>query len=435
MNDTQIKSGSPLGDQLDSVDVVIAGGGMVGVALAAALAPSGLSIAVIEPRELAPEDYLPLVEGENSQGMDSRVSALTPVTEQILTHLGAWGAIQAQRVTAYREMQVWDGEGTASIHFDAASAYRSNLGHIVENRVILAGLYEAARQFENITWLNPMTITSLGNAELNDAGQWQRHMRLSDGRELTTGLLVAADGARSRTRQLAGMPITEWDYQHHAVVTTVRTEQSHAHTAWQRFTEDGPLAFLPLPDTRDGQHQCSIVWSTSPDHAASLLTMDDESFCRTLSIAFEQRLGQVTSVDKRQAFPLVQRHAKTYVETSMALVGDAAHSIHPLAGQGVNLGFMDVATLAEEILSANEKGIDFANVDWLRRYQRRRQGEVWKVMATMAGLKHLYGDVPAPLQWLRNVGLSQVDRLSPLKRIISQQAMGFGPDLPEIARR
>lgn len=418
----------------DNVDIVIAGGGMVGVALAAALAPSGLSIVLIEPRDLAPEAYLPFVENENSKCMDSRVSALTPVSKQILSHLGAWEAIQAQRVTPYREMQVWDGEGTSSIHFDAASAYRSNLGHIVENRVILAGLYEAARQFDNIQWLNPLTIKSLGSAELNDAGQWQRHLQLSDGSALTTRLLVAADGAKSRTRQLAGMAITEWDYQHRAIVTTVRTEKPHEHTAWQRFTEDGPLAFLPLPDTDDGEHQCSIVWSTSPDHAASLLAMDDDAFCQALATAFEQRLGKVISTDRRQAFPLVQRHAKSYVSTGIALVGDAAHSIHPLAGQGVNLGFMDVATLAEEILNGSAKGIDFSNVDWLRRYQRRRQGEVWKMMAAMAGLKHLYGDVPAPIQWLRNMGLSQVDRLSPLKRVISQQAMGFGPDLPKMAR-
>lgn len=419
---------------LGHVDVVIAGGGMVGVALAGALAPSGLSIALIEPRDLSPEAYLPFVEKENAEGMDSRVSALTPVSEQILSRLGAWNAIKAQRVTPYREMHVWDGEGTSSIHFDAASAYRLHLGHIVENRVILAGLYEAARQFDNIQWLNPLTITSLGNAELNNAGQWQRRLELSNGVTLTTRLLVAADGAKSRTRQLAGMAITEWDYQHQAVVTTVRTENPHEHTAWQRFTEDGPLAFLPLPDTDDGQHQCSIVWSTSPEHAASLLAMSSDAFCQALSHGFEQRLGQITSADDRQAFPLVQRHAKSYVDTGIVLVGDAAHSIHPLAGQGVNLGFMDVAVLAEEILNAQAKAVDFAHVDWLRRYQRRRQGEVWKVMAAMAGLKHLYGDVPAPIQWLRNMGLSQVDRLSPLKRVISQQAMGFGSDLPDIAR-
>ncbi len=418
----------------DSVDVVIAGGGMVGVAVAAALAPSGLSIAVVEPRELAPEAYLPFVLHENQAGMDSRVSALTPVSEQILSNLGAWDVIQSLRLTPYREMQVWDGEGTASIHFDATTVYRQHLGHIVENRVILAGLYEAARQFENIHWLNPTTIQSISNAQLDDGGRWYRELRLSNEHVLSARLVVAADGARSRTRQLAGLAITEWDYEHQAVVTTVRTEESHQHTAWQRFTEDGPLAFLPLPDTSEGEHQSSIVWSTSPDHAAALLTMDDAEFCHALTMAFEGRLGRVIATDARQKFSLVQRHAKAYVDTGVALVGDAAHSIHPLAGQGVNLGFMDVAVLAEEIIDAAGKSIDYANPDWLTRYQRRRQGEVWKVMATMAGLKHLYGDIPAPLQWVRNMGLSQVDRLAPIKRIISQQAMGFSADLPKIAR-
>lgn len=415
-------------------DVVIAGGGMVGVALAASLAPSGLNIAVIEPRELSPEGYLPLVEQENAQGMDSRVSALTPVSEQILTSLGAWPYMQSLRVSPYRDMHVWDGAGTASIHFDAASVYRSLLGHIVENRVILAGLYQAASAFDNIRWINPATIQQVSNAALDSDGNWLRTLTLDSGEELTARLLVAADGARSKTRQLAGMTITEWDYQHHAVVTTVKTAKPHQQTAWQRFTEDGPLAFLPLPDTEEGEHQCSIVWSTSPENANTLLALNDNAFCQQLGAAFEYQLGDVLSADQRQVFPLVQRHAKQYVDASIALVGDAAHSIHPLAGQGVNLGFLDVATLAEEICHGAEQGVDFASPEWLRRYQRRRQGDVWKMMALMAGLKHLYGDVPLPIHWMRNIGLSQVDRLSPLKRLLTQQAMGFAGDLPNLAQ-
>lgn len=419
---------------IESVDVLIAGGGMVGVALAAALAPSGLQIAVVEARELAAEEYLPRVLADNATGHDPRVSALTPVSEQILKTLGAWPLMESLRICPYQHMHVWDGEGTAKIDFDAAEVYQPRLGHIVENRVILAGLYEAAKGFANIHWLNPVKVSAVGAAELDEENRWQRKIQLNDGRELSCRLLVAADGARSRTRQLAGIPITEWDYQHQAIVTTVAMEKSHQQTAWQRFTEDGPLAFLPLPDSPDGQHFCSIVWSTSPEHSQQLMGLDDAAFSAQLGTAFENQLGPILSVDARHKYPLIQRHAKEYVSIGVALVGDAAHSIHPLAGQGVNLGFLDAATLAEEVLLCVDKQIDFADSQRLRRYQRRRQGEVWKMMGLMAGFRHLYGDVPPPVHWLRNLGMRQVDRLEPFKRKLIREALGFNEELPALAR-
>ncbi|WP_207061599.1 UbiH/UbiF/VisC/COQ6 family ubiquinone biosynthesis hydroxylase [Motiliproteus sp. SC1-56] len=407
---------------MQQTDIAIVGGGMVGLTLACALGDSGLEVVVADP-QTPPATEAPL--GESAY--DARVSALTAASEQILRNLGAWETMAALRVCPYREMEVWDGEGTGRLHFSAASVHQPQLGHIVENRVTLAGLHRAFQRHDNLSWRGGAALAALSVAE-----NGRRVLTFDDGSQLAARLVVAADGARSRTRELAGLPVHAWDYQHHAIVATVRTEQPLHATAWQRFTEDGPLAFLPLAGG-EGRN-ASIVWSTSPDHARELMALGDAAFCAELQDAFEHRLGSISKPSPRHCFPLTQRHAPSYLAEHLALAGDAAHSIHPLAGQGVNLGLLDAAVLAEEIRAAHELGIDFADPSRLRRYQRRRQGDNLRMMAMMAALRHLYGRVPPPLQWLRNRGMGAVNRLAPLKHYLAMQAMGQRRELPALAR-
>jgi 2-octaprenylphenol hydroxylase len=418
-------------------DVAIVGGGMVGMTLACALGDSGLQVCVIEPRAQTPDELWLQVGEQNSNGFDARVSALSIASEQILKNLGAWPQMEALRLCPYRDMQVWETEGTAQIHFSAAELHEPHLGHIVENRVTLAGLYRAQQAWSNVHLISGASLESLSEAQPQVSGRAGsgRELLLSDGRRLNARLVVAADGAHSKVRQLAGLPVWEQDYGHHALVTTVRTTRSHQSTAWQCFTDAGPLAFLPLSSGDREGSICSIVWSTPPDHARELMALSLEQLSQRLETVFERRLGSVEVLDPLRAFPLRQRHAKRYVDDGLALVGDAAHTIHPLAGQGVNLGLLDVATLTDVILEGLSRGADFGSRQWLRRYQRQRQGSNLLMMGMMQAFRQLYGQVPPPLQWLRNEGMRQVDRFGAVKRHLVTAAMGLDGELPPLARR
>ncbi|MWV10534.1 2-octaprenyl-3-methyl-6-methoxy-1,4-benzoquinol hydroxylase [Pseudomonas sp. R-28-1W-6] len=401
-------------------DLIIVGAGMVGSTLALALEHSGLDILIVDGSPLSIKPFAA------DAAFEPRVSALSAASQRILERLGVWPGIAARRVSPYGEMQVWDGSGTGSVHFSAASVHAETLGHIVENRVIQDALLER---------LHDSNLGLLGNArveQLRRSGDgWL--LKLADGRELRSALLVAADGANSAVRRLAGCATREWDYLHHAIVTSVRCARPHQATAWQRFTDDGPLAFLPLRRGAD-QHWCSIVWSTVPAEAERLMALDDAAFRHELGKAFEWRLGEITQVDPRLCIPLRQRHAKRYVESGLALVGDAAHSIHPLAGQGVNLGFLDVAVLADVLLHALERGEQPNDVRVLSRYERRRMPHNLAMMAAMEGFERLFQADPLPLRWLRNSGLNWVDELPDAKALFVRQALGLSGDLPPLAR-
>ncbi len=402
-------------NQASSYDLIIVGGSMVGAALACALGGSRLRVAVVEaseaPSAVGTGDY------------DLRVSAITRASQRIFESVGAWDAMAALRVSPFRHMHVWDAGGSGVIHFDSAEVGEATLGHIIENRVVQESLLARLRDFDNVTVLRPAAL------DVFTVGSDGVTVRLRDGSELDARLLVGADGARSSVRAQAGIAVRGWAYDQTAVVATVRTQRSHEETAWQRFLPNGPLAFLPL-----GDGSCSIVWTTTPEEAEALLGLGDDEFLRRLSDAFDQRLGPVIATGPRAAFPLRLRHAAQYVQPRLALIGDAAHTIHPLAGQGVNLGLLDAATLAEVLLDAAARRRDLGDLAVLRRFERWRKGDNLAMMAAMEGFKRAFGSGLAPVRLLRNAGLGLVNGAGPLKRVFIRHAMGLGGDLPRLAR-
>ncbi|WP_434628541.1 2-octaprenyl-3-methyl-6-methoxy-1,4-benzoquinol hydroxylase [Pseudomonas sp. Z6-14] len=401
-------------------DLLIVGAGMVGSALALALQGSGLQVLLLDGSPMSVKPF------DAQAAFEPRVSALSAASQRILERLGVWDGIIGRRASPYTDMHVWDGSGTGQIHFSAASLHADVLGHIVENRVVQDALLDR---------LHDCDLGLLANARLEQmrrsGDDWL--LTLADGRTLRAPLVIAADGANSAVRRLTGVATREWDYLHHAIVTSVRSARPHRTTAWQRFTDNGPLAFLPL--AREGQEDwCSIVWSTTPDEAQRLMALDDTVFCNELERAFEGQLGTVLSADPRLCVPLRQRHAKRYVAEGLALIGDAAHTIHPLAGQGVNLGLLDAAVLAEVLLQAAGRGERLADVKVLSRYERRRMPHNLALMAAMEGFERLFQADPLPVRWLRNAGLKLVDRLPEAKALFVREALGLTGDLPELAR-
>lgn len=394
-------------------DIAIVGAGLVGASLACAIAQqlqaTSLRIALIE----ASDD----IHNYDGESFDPRVVALTQASQNLLTRLGVWEEIEHARVCAYRDMHVWDGEGTAEIHFNSADVRANHLGHIVENSVVVNALRKKITEYSQITLIQPAYVKSLDNGN-------GVTITLDNGNTLVTRLLVAADGAHSTVRELANFETREWEYGHKAIITTVQTELSNQLTAWQRFMRTGPLAFLPL-STINGKHFCSIVWSAQSDFADELMQLSDEDFCNRLEHSFEYKLGKIINTAERFVIPLRQRHAKTYIQPHIVLVGDAAHNIHPLAGQGVNLGLLDVNVLAQEIERALQRKIPLNDFSILRRYQRQRLTNNLIMMSAMEGFKRLFGSESLVLTWLRNAGMRQLNSLTELKKIIVKAAMGL----------
>lgn len=411
-------------------EIVILGAGMVGAALALALAPSGVKLRLLERLPGSLHQRLTALDSQPPAEFDTRVSALSCASQTLLEHLGAWSGVEARRLAPYRGMQVWDGMGQGEVSFSADALHESCLGYIVENRVILAALLERLLAFENVRFEPGAELQGISAPE---AGSSRRVLTLKDGRQLTSPLTLIAEGGDSPSRQLAGFATTQWDYGHHALVTTVETEKSHAWQCWQRFTETGPLAFLPLAETAG--HTASIVWSTSPAHAQELMALETAEFNQALTRAFDGRLGQVSCVAPRQTLALRQRHAQHYILPGLALLGDAAHTIHPLAGQGVNLGFLDVAALAEILIQAHQRGEVLGSTRVLRRYERQRRSDNLTMSASMEAFRRLFVPLPAPLGLLRSAGMNCFNRLPALKNHLVLRAMGLSGDLPSLARR
>ena len=407
-------------------DLIIIGGGMVGACLAALAAGArefaDLRIAVLEshPPALPPAD----------KDIDLRVSAVSRASERILESIGAWSKISPQHLSAYTEMVVWDAasrpRAPGSIHFSASESGEPDLGHIVENRRLQWAIYESPALRNRVTMLR----AELAGLDLNaDAAT----IVLADGRKLTAALIVGADGAASSSRKLAGIETRGWEYEQRAFVTHVSTEHRHDSTAWQRFLPAGPIAFLPLADGRS-----SIVWTTTPEHAQQLIECTPGQLASELHSAIGGVLGEIEATGPRAQFPLRLTHARSYCKPRFVLVGDAAHAVHPLAGQGVNLGFLDCAALVETLvpeIAAGGNADSIAELRVLRRYERWRKSENAIALGLIDGLNRLFSNSNPMLSWARQRGLAAVDRSQLAKRFLMGRAMGTAGEVPRIVNR
>lgn len=396
---------------MQNVDIAIVGGGMVGLAVACGLQGSGLRVAVIEQHQ--PQ---PVSAGSAPQ---LRVSAINAASEKLLSRLDVWSDIVASRASRYHGMEVWDQDSFGRISFDDQSLGFSHLGHIIENSVINYALWQKAQRCADVTLLANTGLAQVAWGE-NEA-----FLSLQDGSMLTARLVIGADGANSWLRNKADIPLTSWDYRHHALVATIRTAEPHQAIARQAFHGEGILAFLPLQDP----HLCSIVWSLSPHDAEQMQNADEARFNQALNIAFDNRLGLCQVESERQAFPLTGRYARQFAAHRLALVGDAAHTIHPLAGQGVNLGFMDAAELIDEIRRLHSQGKDFGQYLYLRRYERSRKHSAAVMLAGMQGFRELFAGTHPAKKLFRDIGLKLADTLPGVKPQLIRQAMGLN-DLP-----
>jgi 2-octaprenylphenol hydroxylase len=397
--------------QTPAFDVVIVGAGLAGLSLAASISDKGLRIAVLEANPHPPAQA---TDELDIASWDTRVSALTPASVTLLTEIGAWSSLMGRRICPYNRMQVWDADGTGSIVFQAQDEGLDALGYIVENRCTQAALLARVRQCAGVTQYTGVALTGITEESEHLS------LALSNGQQLTTALLVGADGARSATRALAGFRVREWSYGQTAIVGTVELDRPHENTCYQAFLSTGPVALLPLAVPT----LCSIVWSVDDDQVAALMDADDAAFCRALTTAIGGAERRVEAVSGRAQFPLRQCHAVDYTSRRIALIADAAHSFHPLAGQGINMGFADVSALAKEINAAAARGADVGAEIVLRRYQRQRKGENLTMMAAMEAFKRGFGSSHPVLRVARNRALSWVDRGAGVKSFFMRQALG-----------
>ena len=397
----------------DEFDVVIVGGGMVGAAVGCCLGGSGLKVAVIEAQQ--PQAF------SAEQPHDLRVSALSIASKNILAAVGAWEGVTSRRFCPFRRMRVWETAGDAT--FDSEDIHAAELGYIVENRVTQLALLDGLAQFANIELFLPKTIKKI------DYNGESTSLLLDDGRVLQAKLLVAADGGQSRVRQAVGLGVTSWDYNQHALVIYVETGYGQQDITWQRFTASGPQAFLPLPGAYG-----SIVWYHNPDEVRRLQALPAEELKAELVAAFPECLGEVKQILGVVSFPLKRQHAQHYVKPGVVLVGDAAHMINPLAGQGVNIGLLDAAALAEVLVQAHRKGQNIAELSVLQRYERERRNENLKMMTVMDLFYRVFSNEVFPVKFLRNFGLGLAQRLPPARIKVMKAAMGLEGRLPKLAR-
>lgn len=397
-------------------DVVIVGGGMVGLVLALALAKNPeFSIVILEAKAEAdhftPDDY------------HHRVSALSLSSVRILQSLNVWQAMCARRVSPFTEIKVWDNQAKADLSFNCRDIAESVLGYIVENNVTQLSLREKVLSTSNIKYLSPVTLVSCEQSKENIVLQTKEYGSVQ------AKLAVAADGANSWLRKAVGVSVKTHSYEQEAIVASVVTAEPHQKIARQVFLPEGPLAFLPLQPA----NLTSIVWSLPYSKARAMLALPQEQFKAALTAAFGARLGEVTEVSERFLFPLRKQQAEKYIDNRVALVGDAAHVIHPLAGQGVNLGLLDAASLAEVIITAAQQGRGIAQTSVLRRYERWRRADNMALLSGVDLIKQLFASESLPIKTARGLGLAVTNRLLQVKNIFTRQAVGCRQGLPAIA--
>ncbi|MGB0986754.1 MAG: FAD-dependent oxidoreductase [Pseudoalteromonas spongiae] len=387
---------------MKQVQAIVVGGGCIGLSAALGLANLGKKVLLIDAGKPAQVD---------SDEFGLRVSAISKASQALFEKLGIWQGIEAQRLAAYTNMDVRDKDSIGRIHFASNELDLSELGHIVENEVIRQALITQCEKNDNLEILFETPYSSIHQTDE------QVLVTLASGEPVMAELLIACDGANSAIRSQFKMPITFWDYDHHAIVATVKSQVPHVNTARQVFLPTGPLAFLPLPE----QNTHSIVWSTSPEHAKQLVAMEEGEFNKALTAAFDSELGLCRVNSQRLSFPLKMRYARKWVENRVMLMGDAAHTIHPLAGLGMNLGLKDVAKLLQ--LVADDQSSVFANGKLLRQYEMARKADAQTHIAMMQGLKELFEGSNPVKKLIRGIGLNVVDAAKPIKHLFAEKAL------------
>ena len=399
-----------------TVDVAVVGAGMVGLTLANLLCKQGKSVAIIDRNQVA--------SFENDHPCEARVTAVSPGSQAIFEYVGAWANMQNKRVSPFSDMHVWDeagdSQGMGAIHFNAEDVQQVHLGHIVENLVIQTSLHEVLQEQTNVEWFLAEHIQKVIS--------YQSHaeVTLESGKVINAKLLVGADGSRSTIRNLASIAFQEKSYQQMGLVALVETEHAHEKTCWQRFLSTGPLALLPMSNG-----QCSIVWSVSEDYADELMKLSEHEFADALTQASDMQLGNITLKSKCAAFPLISGQADTMIQARIALVGDAAHALHPLAGQGANLGFTDAAVLAN-VLETTDR--DIGSLKVLRKYERARVGETQIMQKAMDGFVAAFGSNNQAIITARNAALRSANSMQAVKKFFMKHAMGLSKDRPGFAR-
>jgi 2-octaprenylphenol hydroxylase len=410
-------------NQNTQYDVVIVGAGMVGAATACLLARAGFSVAMVEAREPSPWSQ------EEPVGL--RVSALSPGSADVLAEAGAWRQIIKSRTCPYRRMRVEDREVDSDIEFSSGEFGMERLGTIVENDLVQWSLWQCMQELGSIDLFCPAPVESF------EYDSERVRVLLEDRTEIQAGLLVGADGADSAIRKSLGIGQQFWTYGQQGIVAVVETEIPNSGIAWQRFLQGGPLAFLPLSDGSS-----SIVWSQSNAEAKRLLNLDDESFCAELQVAMTGNsptetesvgtFGAISHAGPRAAFPLTMRLSDSYTAQRAVLVGDAAHVVHPLAGQGVNLGLVDAAALIEILVNERQAGEKFSSEKSLQTYSRWRRSEAEVMARGIHGIRSLF--MPEILTPLRRLGLGAVSRSWTLKEAFIRRAAGRNKNAPALTR-
>ncbi|USQ13600.1 FAD-dependent monooxygenase [Legionella lytica] len=383
-------------------NVLIIGGGVVGLTAAIAMAQRGYTIAVIDAGSLTVD----------TSKTDMRVYAINQASQTLLQRLGVWRHLEPSRLSPYSQMYVWDAVNGAHIDFDSRCVASSHLGTIIEESILKQALLQQAAQYPEIH-LFPGCCVDAVHEDVQGIKVSSQHQSWEG------QLLMVADGANSPVRQKLKVALTTWPYQQQAIVATVAVEKAHQHTAYQVFNPDGPLAFLPLANP----NECSIVWSTESERAKKLMECSDEQFNEELTKAFAKKLGSVHLISTRHQFPLQMRHVKQYTGARWLLLGDAAHTIHPLAGLGLNVGLADINAWLQ-CLDATPNNL--VSKKALGAYQRERKHAVWQTIALMEGFKRLFSNSFTPIVTLRGLGLGFCNTFMPIKRLFIQHARGVG---------
>ncbi|WP_371188731.1 FAD-dependent monooxygenase [Thalassotalea maritima] len=399
-------------------DVIIVGGGMVGLSAALAIrVETQLNVAVIEPKPLNAIEESPQL----------RVSAINDSSQNLLRNIGVWQQISEQRHCSYTHMHVWDKDGFGHLDFDSQhlpkmAKQKNDIGHIIENDIIRNSLHHKAEQTEGITIISD-TITNLA------MGESEVFVSLAGGQALLAKLLIGADGANSWVRKQIDMPVTFRDYDHHALVATVKVND-HQRTAWQVFLDTGPLALLPLYQS----NLCSIVWSLPPELAAEYQQLDDDEFNKRITTATDGKFANVQLQSKRVTFPLTMRLARDFVKQRVILIGDAAHTIHPLAGQGVNLGLVDVAALVQTLQQIISDGKALDDSQAWNAFSRWRKSDASEMMVAMEAIKQGFALQQKLPKFIRGMGMSLVNNIAPAKQLMIAKAIGQRSDLPALCK-